>query len=65
LIVPRGFYRCSTCFVLILSSSSTRVLPGGRAMPIETFREKCRQVMRVKHLSYRTEETYRLTSPLD
>lgn len=27
-------------------------------MPIETFLEKCRQVMRLKHLSYRTEETY-------
>jgi len=27
-------------------------------MPVETFLEKCRQVMRLKHLSYRTEETY-------
>jgi integron integrase len=27
-------------------------------MPIESFLEKCRQVMRLKHLSYRTEETY-------
>jgi site-specific recombinase XerD len=27
-------------------------------MPIETFLEKCRQVMRLKHLSFRTEETY-------
>jgi hypothetical protein len=30
-------------------------------MPIETFLEKCRQVIRLKHLSYRTEETYLLT----
>jgi Phage integrase, N-terminal SAM-like domain len=28
------------------------------SLPIETFLERCRQVMRVKHLSYRTEETY-------
>ena len=27
-------------------------------MPIETFLEKCREVIRLKHLSYRTEETY-------
>lgn len=27
-------------------------------MPVETFLEKCRQVMRLRHLSYRTEETY-------
>ncbi len=27
-------------------------------MPVETFLEKCRTVMRLKHLSYRTEETY-------
>ena len=27
-------------------------------MPVETFLEKCREVMRLKHLSYRTEETY-------
>jgi len=30
-------------------------------MPIETFLEQCRQVIRLKHLSYRTEETYLLT----
>jgi hypothetical protein len=30
-------------------------------MPIETFLEKCRQVMRPKPLRYRTEETYLLT----
>jgi integron integrase len=30
-------------------------------MPIENFLEKCRQVIRLKHLSYRTEETYLLT----
>jgi len=27
-------------------------------MSVETFLEKCRQVMRLKHLSFRTEETY-------
>jgi integrase len=27
-------------------------------MPVETFLEKCREVIRLKHLSYRTEETY-------
>ena len=27
-------------------------------MPVETFQEKCRRVMRLKHLSFRTEETY-------
>ena len=27
-------------------------------MPVETFLEKCREVMRLKHLSYRTEQTY-------
>jgi hypothetical protein len=32
-------------------------LPGGCAMPIEDFLEECRQVMRLEHLSYRTEET--------
>jgi integron integrase len=27
-------------------------------MPVETFLEKCRQTMRLKHFSYRTEQTY-------
>jgi hypothetical protein len=27
-------------------------------MPIETFPKNCREVMRLKHLSYRTEQTY-------
>jgi integron integrase len=27
-------------------------------MPVETFLEKCREVMRLKHFSYRTEQTY-------
>jgi hypothetical protein len=27
-------------------------------MPTETFLEKCREVMRLKQLSYRTEQTY-------
>jgi Phage integrase, N-terminal SAM-like domain len=30
-------------------------------MPIESFLDRCRQVMRLKHLSDRTEETYLLT----
>ncbi|MGV3722946.1 MAG: phage integrase N-terminal SAM-like domain-containing protein [Actinomycetota bacterium] len=27
-------------------------------MPVETFLEKCREAMRLKHFSYRTEPTY-------
>jgi hypothetical protein len=34
------------------------LLGAGDARPVETFLEKCRDEMRLRHFSYRTEETY-------
>jgi hypothetical protein len=53
--INRGFYRFSAFFDVILIIgfwlSSIRILPAGRAMAIKTFREKCRYVILLKHLS--------------